>query len=337
MKIAFFGTPEFAWEILSGILKFPEVEVSLVVSQPDMPVGRKQILEATAVKKVALHAWIHVLQPEKIKKNNEFHTYLRELHLDFIVVVAYGKIIPTSILDIPKYGCINIHGSILPKYRGASPVQAAIKSGERETWLTIMFMSQGMDEWDMLSVGKVNVDNVDTSVEIFRKFVKIGPDLLVSTLHWVISGNIKWIPQDDTKATYCSKISREDGQIFFQKQSAQDIYNTYRSYTPWPWIYSFYEGKRFVIEEIEPHPNPLLEEREKATIQMQPLSPWGERIQEWGFTSWSLIKIEKNRYGIVCADKKVLEVKQVKLEGKKSMDMASFANGNRGVVAYTFQ
>lgn len=312
MKIAFFGTPQFAAEILTGILEYDDVLVDLVVSQADKPVGRKKELLPTAVKKVALDNNIEVLQPIKIKNNDKFIENLKERDLDFIVVVAYGKIIPTNILDIPKHGCINIHGSILPEYRGASPVQAAVKDGKTETWLTIMYMSEGMDEWDMLRHGKIKVDNVDTSINVFEKFVEIGPDLLIKTLKWVLSGEVSAKPQNEDEATYCGKISREDGQVSFTKQTGKEIYDTYRAYTPWPGIYSFYNEKRFVLEKIEFH---------------HETAPW--------VSPWMIIKNGK-RYGIVCWDNTILELKQVKLEGKKSMDITSFINGNKDVLEYVF-
>lgn len=313
MKIAFFGTPEFAWNILSWILEYPEINTSLVVSQPDKPVWRKRELFPTPVKQVALDARIEVIQPEKIKTNLEFHDYLKSLELDFIVVVAYGKIIPQAILDIPKYWCINIHGSILPAYRGASPVQAAVKDGLSQTWLTTMYMSAGMDEWDMLKVATVDIDNVDTSEDIFKKFVDVWPELLVETLKEIMSWDLTWTPQNHDKATHCWKISREDGEVFFEKQTAQEIYDTFRAYTPWPGIYSFYEGKRFVLEEI--------------TFNNE-TTPW--------FMPGEVIKNEKKIW-IVCSDKKILEIQRVKLEGKKSMDCVSFVNGNREVIWYIFK
>jgi methionyl-tRNA formyltransferase len=455
MKIAFFGTPEFAWNIFSWILEYPEIEVVLVVSQPDRAVWRKKEFFSTPVKRIALDVWIEVLQPEKIKKNSEFHQYLKNLNLDFIVVVAYGKIIPQAILDIPKHGCINIHGSILPAYRGASPVQAAIRDWLLQTWLTTMYMSAGMDEWDMLKVAEVDIDNVDTSEDIFKKFVHIWPKLLIDTLKEIISGNLKWTSQDHNQATHCGKISREEGEVFFSKQSAQEIYNTFRAYTPWPGIYSWYEGKRLVLEEVSIYKKPdlwisspqgeegyslrqwyivvpdyvkelsknlrqgqtdlekivweMLRNRKfhglkfrrqhtvwryiadfycdekKIVIELdwkvhenqeeydairdefisshnihiirvlnEDISKiysiiyselcslsllWGERIQEWGFewTPWQFIKLSKNTYGIVCADKKILEVTRVKLEGKKSMDTMSFVNGNTEIIWYQFK
>lgn len=319
MKIAFFWTPVFAADILSGILAFSEIEVFLVVSQPDMPVGRKQELFKTPVKQVALEKGIPVLQPESLKSDLALKTGLRSLNLDFIVVVAYGKIIPKYILDIPKYGCINIHGSILPKYRWASPVQECLKNGDTETWLTTMYMSKAMDEGDILKIAKFQVDKDDNTEDIFQKFVHIGPDLLRKTLQNIISGELHWTPQDHSQATYCSKISKEQGEIFFQKQTAQEIYNLFRAYTPWPGIYTYFEGKRFVIE--------------KCCFS----DIWDfEKNYWWALLIWNCIKINKQNYWIICADNRFLVITQVKLEGKNSMDMQSFVNGNKRVLDTLF-
>lgn len=322
MKIAFFGTPDFAGKILSWILEYSKIDCKLIISQPDKQFGRKKELRKTPVKLVWENNNIEVLQPEKIKPSlnsfpkgeMELHEKLKSLELDFIVVVAYGKIIPKAILDIPKYGCINIHGSILPKYRWASPVQSAIKAGEKETWLTTMYMSEGMDEWDILKIAKFSVDNIDTSEDIFQKFVSIWPQLLIETLQEVQTGELQWMPQNHKDATYCGKISREDGEVFFQTQLAWEIYNTYRAYIPWPGIYTYYEEKRLVLEKV--------------------------KYLEWesiGQIPWTFIKISKNRYGIVCSDRNILEILWVKPEGKKSMDIQSFVNGNIQVVGFEFQ
>jgi len=180
-----------------------------------------------------------------------------------------------------------------------------------------------MDEWDILKIAKVAIDNVDTSENIFKKFIQIWPELLVDTLREIISWDLVWIPQDHSQATHCSKISREDWEVSFQNQSAQEIYNTYRAYTPWPGIYTWFEGKRLVLEEISLHATPL----------PNPLLP-GEN---WERCPWEFIKISKNRYGIICADEKILEIHGVKLEGKKSMDIKSFVNGNKEILWYIFQ
>ena len=318
MRIAFFWTPQFAADILSWLISYPEIEVVLVVSQPDMPVWRKQELLPTPVKYIAIQKGIEVLQPKSLKRERSLEIELNSLHLDFIVVVAYGKIIPKYILDIPKYGCINLHGSILPKYRGASPVQAALKNGESETWLTTMYMSEWMDEGNILKIAKFSIDIIDTSAYIFQKFVTIGPNLLRTTLQDIISWNIIWIPQNENEVTYCWKISKEDGQISFGKQSAKDIYNLYRAYTPWPGIFSYYEGKRFVIEWC--FLDTLIFDAEDVVA--------GSFIYWW---TW-----RAKQYGIVCKDWSILWITQVKLEGKKSMDIVSFVNGNKEILNYSF-
>lgn len=317
MKIAFFWTPQFAADILSGILMFPEMDVKVVVSQPDMPVGRKQEILVTPTKFVAQKNNLGVKQPEKLKKNKEFEGFLKSLNLDFIVVVAYGKIIPKSILDIPKYGCINIHGSLLPKYRGASPVQACLKNGDRETWLTTMYMSEGMDEWDILKIAKIDIDILDTSETLFQKFVEIWPGLLWETLQEIQGWFLVWTPQNHQNATYCSKISKEDGEISFQRQTVQEIHNLFRAYTPWPGIHTFYEGKKLALEACG-----LSFTWENSSSEPMPVG--------------SFLKLSKNRYGIICADTKIIEVIQVKLEGKKSMDVQSFVNGNKNILNYIF-
>jgi len=307
MKIAFFWTPQFAADILSGIFTYDDIEVALVVSQPDKAVGRKKQIVPTQVKKIALENSIEVLQPAKLKDNQEFQQKLTDLQLDFIVVVAYGKIIPQSILDIPKYGCINIHGSILPLYRGASPVQSAIKDGHTETGLTIMYMDKKMDEGDILEIQKVAIDPDDTSIDLFQKFVKIGPELLISTLAKIVSRDIQAQPQNHDDATYCHMISKEDGWVDFKKQPAQDIYNMFRAYQPWPGVFCYIDEKKLILEDIS-----LGEVSDQET--------------------WTFIRIDKKTYGVVCVDKKILLLHQVKPEWKKSMDIVSFMNGNRGIL-----
>ncbi len=317
MKIIYFWTPEFSAQILESILELApqyEAEVVGVVSQPDKPIGRQKILQPTPVKRVAQDHTIPVYQPDILKNNTSFFQTLRQMDVDFIVVVAYGKIIPPEILEIPRYGCINIHGSILPKYRWASPVQAAIAEGQLQTWLTIMYMSEGMDEGDILQIREIQIDNLDTSPDMFKKFVQVGPALLLETLQKIERSEIEATPQDTRQATYCWKITREDGEVFFQTQTAQAIYNQYRAYQPWPGIYTFFNEKRLQLEGVDLYTDLYDGDR---TI--------GEWVQLW-----------KNRYGIIAADGNILEVLQVKLEGKKSMDTQSFVNGNADVMGYVF-
>jgi len=311
LKIAYFGTGDFSKNILADICEnFNEqIQVELVVSQPDKKIWRKQILTPTPVAGYA--------KEPSPSGERELISYLKKLDLDFIVVVAYGKIIPIDILEIPEYGCINIHGSILPKYRWASPIQESLKNWDTTTWLTIMYMSEGMDEWDVLKIREIEVDKLDKTPEMFTKFEHFWAELLVETLEWVITWEIKWVPQNDDKATYCSKISKTDGEIDFKTMSADEIYNMFRAYYPWPGIYCFYWDKKLNIEDCSISPN----------------LPSGEGSL---VAPWQVIKLDKKTIGVVCADKKILVLKQVKLEWKKSMDILSFINGNKDFLDYKF-
>ncbi len=312
MKIAFFWTWEFSKNILAWILQNIEIEIKLIVSQPDKPVWRKHILEPTQVKLLALEKNIKILQPETLRNNEVFFNELNSLKLDFIIVVAYWKIIPKEILTYPKYWCINIHGSILPMYRWASPIQEAIKKWDKETWLTIMYMSEWMDEWDILTIEKVIIDKLDKTDDIFKKFEKIGSWLLVNTLKWIIDWNIDQKKQDNNKATYCKKILKEEWEINFKIDKWINIFNKYRAYSNWPWIYTYYNNKKFNIEDCE-----LVDYK------------WNENIGK-------VLKIEKNLVWIVCIDNKILILKQIKLEWKKSMNILSFINWNKTFLEYNF-
>ncbi len=319
MKIAFFWTWDFSRNILNGILNYSPpargeleggTDVKLIVSQPDKPIWRKKELVPTPVKSLALEKNIKVLQPEKLKNNTDF---FKELEwFDFIVVVAYWKIVPKEVLEAPKYGCINIHWSILPNYRWASPIQESIKNWDSQTGLTIMYMSEWMDEWDILDTKIVNIDKLDKTPDIFKKFEVLWPELLINTLKNIIDKSIVWQKQDDSKATYCSKISKTDWEVFFSKDSPNDIYNKYKAYFPWPGIYTFYNWKKLNIEDCS-----LIENPSENNI-------------------WSVIKLDKKNIWIQCSDNKLLLLKQVKLEWKKSMDILSFLNWNKDFLDYKF-
>jgi len=320
MKIAFFGTGEFSRNILKWVLEDSRVEVKLVVSQPDKPVGRKKILEKTPIKILAEENEIEVLQPEKLLKNSDFLDYLDSLELDFILVVAYGKIVPKRVLNSAKFGCINLHWSKLPDYRGASPIQEAVKNWDKSTALTVMFMSKWMDEWDILKIEEVDIDKDDKTQDIFDKFESFWAKLAIDTLEEVINWKIKAIPQDSEKATYCSKISKEDWEIDFAKNTSEEIYNKYRAYHNWPWIYTEFKNIKLNVEECE-----IFEEDVERLVSF-----------ETGLSEGKVIKINKKTIWIVCFDKKILILRQVKLAGKKSMDIISFVNGNKDFLDYNF-
>lgn len=318
MKIAFFWTGDFSKNILSWILDKKDIEVKLVVSQPDKPFWRKQELIPTPVKAFSLEKWIEILQPEKLRNNTDFFEKLKSLNLDFIVVVAYGKIIPSEILEIPKYGCINIHWSILPSFRWASPIQESLKNWDKKTGLTIMYMSQWMDEWDILAIKEVEIDILDKTPDIFKKFEDIWVDLLLSTLTWVIEWKVKWIPQDDSKATYCKKIEKEDGKIDFENESVLDIYNKFRAYNPWPWVYTYFEEKKFDITDC------FFEENELTFDD--------------DFRLWDVVEFEDHskKYIWILCMWWILILNKVKLEWKKEMSIKDFVNGNKDFLEYNF-
>lgn len=311
MKIAFFWTWEFSKNILSKVYEDKNIEVALVVSQPDKPVWRDKEMLETPVKQVANELWLKILQPEKLKNNEDFFKFLKDLNLDFIVVVAYWKIVPKEVLEAPKYGCINIHGSILPKYRWASPIQESLKNWDKLTWLTIMYMSEGMDEWDVLKIAEIKVDNVDKTPDLFKKFEEIWPKLLIETLNWIISWSIKWTPQDNSKATYCKKIEKEDWEINFSEMDSDEIYNKYRAYYTWPGIYTFFEWKKLDLEDI---------------------CLW-EKI-DWKI--WSVVKLANKQIWIISKNWQAILLNKIKLAGKKSMDINSFINWNKKFLDYKF-
>lgn len=322
MNIAFFGTGDFSKNILKWIMEnFKNINVKLVVSQPDKPVWRKKELMETPLKSFAIKNNIEVVQPEKLKLNETFFEKLKNLNLDFVVVVAYWKIIPKDILTIPNYWCINIHGSILPKYRWASPIQESIKNWDKKTWLTIMYMSEWMDEWDILDIKEINIDILDTTKDIFSKFEKIWPSLLINTLEKIVSWEIKWIKQNDNDATYCSKIEKKDWEISFNNYSAKEIYNKYKAYIEWPWIYTYYKWKKISIENCFYYEIDLSYDDE--------------------LKNWDVIEIEnehdwkEKEVWIICKNW-ILIIKEVKLEWKKTMDIKTFINWNKDFLEYNF-
>jgi len=327
MKIAFFWTWEFSKNILSSIIENKNIEVLLVVSQQDKPVWRKQEIMFTEVKKFALEKNIEVLQPEKLRNNNDFFDYLKKLELDFIVVVAYWKIVPNEVLNSAKYWCINIHGSILPKYRWASPIQESIKNWDSETWLTIMHMSQWMDEWDIIEIERVKIDIMDKTNDIFNKFEKIWANLLINSLEKIISWKAQRIKQDDLLATYCSKIDKKDWLINWKEETAKQIYDKFRAYSPWPWIYSYYNDKKISFEDCFYYEIDLSDDEE--------LSPWdvieieNEHYDEKNPAS-------KNKEIWVICKKWIFIIKQVKLEWKKTMDINIFINWYKEFINYSF-
>ncbi len=247
MRVIFMGTPEFAVPSLEALLQ--KHEVVLVVTQPDKPKGRGKKMMPTPIKACAMAHGIPVLQPEKVKEAQVIEE-LRKYQPDLIAVTAFGQILTEPILELPKYGCINVHGSLLPKYRGAAPMQWAIINGETVTGITTMYMAKGLDSGDMLLKKEVTILPQDTFAQVHDKMAEVGAQLLLDTLDALEAGTLKRIPQDHDAATYAPMITRETGHIDWN-HSGQDIQNLIRGLNPAPAAYTVYEGETLKIFSAE--------------------------------------------------------------------------------------
>lgn len=243
-KIVFMGTPKFASKILEGLFN-AGFNIVAVICQPDKPVGRKKVLTACDVKQKAIDLNIPVYTPNRIKKEFEDIVALKP---DLIVTSAYGQIIPKQILDCPKYGCINTHGSLLPKYRGASPIQSAIMNGETSTGMSIMFMNEKMDEGDILYQRQINIDIHDTSTTLFEKMSELALEMLIEFIPKIFKNDIYPIEQDDALATYAPMLNKDDEQIHFNDDVLK-VYNHIRGLLDNPGCYFIVDNKRYRIEK----------------------------------------------------------------------------------------
>lgn len=244
MKVIFMGTPDFSVPTLDAIKKDGN-EIVLVVTQPDKKKGRKGILTPPPVKEWAVKNNISIFQPVKLREKQNIEE-LEKYEVDVIVVAAFGQILPKEVLDMPKYGCINVHASLLPKYRGASPIQWAILNGDDETGVTTMQMDIGLDDGDILLQKKVPISSEDTGGSLFDKLSKVGADLLVETLHRIEKNDIVRIPQDDEKATHVGLIKKDFGILSFDEENKY-ILNKIRALNPWPSAFTFYKDKMVKI------------------------------------------------------------------------------------------
>ncbi|MFR5263915.1 methionyl-tRNA formyltransferase [Clostridium sp.] len=248
MNIVFMGTPDFAVPSLEALIK--EFGVKAVYTQPDRPKGRGKKLAFSPVKEVAVANNIEVLQPEKIRNDVEAIEYLKSLKPDFIIVVAFGQILPKEVLDIPKYGCINLHGSLLPKYRGAAPIQWSVINGEKVAGNTTMLMDVGLDTGDMLLTNEVEVSKFMTAGELYEELKLSGAGLLVETIKKVVEGKITPIKQNDEESTYAPMLNKEIAKIDWNK-SAEEIHNHIRGMNPWPIATTIYDDKVMKVYESD--------------------------------------------------------------------------------------
>ena len=295
------GTPDFAVDILQKLIQEPFVNLELVVTQPDKPVGRKRILTAPAVKEFAQKVGIEVVQPEKLKNNEEFFKLLKEINPDTIVVVAYGKILPKEILEIPKHGCINVHASLLPEYRGAAPIQRALMDGKEYTGITIMKMDEGLDTGDILLQKEVKIEHDDDILTLSKKLAEVGGRLLIETLKNI--ENITPVKQDHSRATYAPPLKKEERKIDWN-MCVSDIYNRFRALKIWPGIFTTFRGKLLKIHEMEIVQFNITSDIPNGTVVV---------IDDSGI-------IVKVRNGFI-------RLKLLQLEGGKKIDARDFVNG----------
>lgn len=293
-NIVFMGTPEFSVPVLEMLIE--KTNVIMVVTQPDKEVGRKKELVFSPVKKVAMEHKIPVFQPVRIRKDYEV---LKGLDIDLIVTCAYGQIIPKEVLDLPKRGCVNVHASILPKYRGSAPIQWAIMNGDKKTGVTIMYMDEGMDTGDIIKCCEIPILDTDNVGTMHDKLSILGRDTLESVLDNLLNGIVIGIKQTDDY-TMAPMIKREDERLNF-KDNGVNIINKIRALNPWPLANIVIDGKEIKVIEAE----------------FIPGSSKGKG---------KVVEVTKNRFGISCNDG-IIYLKRVKPFGKKEMDINSFING----------
>jgi methionyl-tRNA formyltransferase len=299
MDIVFCGTPQFAVPTLQALVD-DGFRVRLAVTQPDRPSGRGMELTAPPVKQLAQRLGIQVTQPDKIRNNLEFRARLEEIRPEVIVVVGYGRIIPQWMIDLPPLGNINLHGSLLPKYRGAAPVQWAIAMGETVTGVTTMRIDAGLDTGDILLQRDMPIAQEDTAETLAPRLSKIGATLMVDTVRGLKAGTITPRKQDDTQATPAPILKKEDGLIDFHR-SAREIWNRLRGFQPWPGAHTTFRGKNLNVWSAQP-------------VQSEPNAP-------------GQIKLDRDRLLVGCGGSTVLELLAVQPEGKKRMPARDFVHG----------
>lgn len=311
MKIVFMGTPDFARDSLKAVVEAGH-EVALVVTNPDKPKGRGMKLIPSDVKKYAIEQNLEVVQPVKVRNNPEFVEQLKNINPDAICVVAYGKIIPKEILDIPRLGCINVHGSLLPKYRGAAPIQWAVLNGDKETGITTMFMDVGMDTGDMINKEVVQIGDDETTGELWDRLSIIGAKLLVKTLEDLENGTYKREKQGDD-FTVAPMIKKEMAKIDWENQTSSEIKNLVRGLNPFMGAFSFLNDKKIKIWKVEK----LNDKSEKEP---------------------GTVLVSDSKAGLVIATKDgAVSVLEIQGENSKRMGISDYLRGNKILVDEKFK
>ena len=307
--VVFMGTPDFAVPALKVLADSPEYDVKLVISQPDKPQGRKQILTPSPVKQLALQYGFEIYQPTTLK-SDEAYEIINSLAPDFIVVSAYGNILPKRILDIPKYGCVNLHGSLLPKYRGAAPIQWSVINGDEVTGVTTMLMDVGLDTGDILLTSEKKIGPEETAGELFDALANLCPGLLIRTLKALEEGSITPVKQDNDNATYVSVLKKEMSVINWT-ETASVIHNLIRGMNPWPVARTFFNGKVLKIYSA-------FVGDEKSSAPAGSVRVKGEDIL------------------VACGEGSVIKLSEIQLEGSKRMSAAEFLRGRTFPDGFSF-
>ena len=300
MNVIFMGTPDYAKVILERLIQTPDINVVAIYTQPDKPVGRKKVMTPPEVKVLAQENSIEVYQPNRLRDTNTVEELLK-IECDYIVVAAYGQILPREILDHAP--CINLHASILPEYRGASPIQQTLLNGDKQTGVTAMLMEEGLDTGDIIKIDTIEVSDDEMVESLFSRLTDVAADLTVDVLQSYATYIA--VPQDDTLSTHCSKITKADGEVEFE--NAVTLYNKYRAFTPWPGIYlnSGLKLKKISLED-------------KTSLN----------------TAGKILKIDSNSIVVGCSEGSI-RIYTVQAPSKKEIDILSYINGKRLTLADT--
>lgn len=303
-KIIFMGTPDFSVEVLEGLVNDANLEVVGVVTQPDRPVGRKKVLKPTPVKELALKHDIPVYQPEKIRGSQEAEE-LKSLNADLIVTAAYGQFVPNDLIEAPKYGAINVHASLLPKYRGGAPIHYALWNGDKETGISIIYMTKKMDAGDILSQRAIEIKATDDVGKLFESLAVVGKELLLDTLPAVFAGEVQATPQVEEEVVFSPTITKEQERISWDL-TAQEVDNHVRAFRPFPSTYTLLDNNRVKIWAGEP-----------VTYKGEP----GE-IGE-------VVAVEDNKLIVQCGDNSFYGISEWQESGKKRLSIEQWLNGNK--------
>ena len=305
-SVVFMGTPDFSVPILRMIHE-EGYEVLAVVTQPDRPVGRKKVLTPPPVKAEAVRLGLPVIQPEKLRNSEELQEILA-LNPDIVITAAFGQILPKDLLEAPRFGCINVHASLLPKYRGGAPIHQSIIDGEEKTGVTIMYMAEKLDAGDIITQRAITIEDEDNTGTMFEKLSVVGRDLLKDTLPLIFEGKNERIPQDEAQVTFAHNISREQERVNWTN-SARAVFNQVRGLTPWPTAYTTFQGENVKLWSVK--------EGDSLTTQVP----------------GQVVKINKDSFEVATGDGKSIVVFELQPAGKKRMTAQDYLRGTGSKLA----